>query len=86
MTRKASIIAFIALIIIAVASLCICYHEMQSALHFFKNIDLPTSPFNALYIKTLEFVAHVFDVLIMSLWLALLIALLVLAIECACKT
>ncbi|RLE61957.1 MAG: hypothetical protein DRJ38_10515 [Thermoprotei archaeon] len=83
MTRKASIIAFIALIIIAVASFCICHYEMQNALRFLSNVNLPSSPFNELYVKTVEFVAHVFNMTLILLFIAFIVALIVLALECS---
>jgi len=83
MSNTTRIIAFIAIVVIAVASLYICFNEMQNAIHFFENINLPQTPFNELYFKTVEFMSHIFNMTIIMLSIAFAVALIVLALECS---
>ena len=75
---KNKIIAFTAIIAIAVVSFCICFSVMQNALKFFENINPPHNLCDA----TLEFMSNIFNMTIILLLIAFIIALIALALEC----
>ena len=83
MSNTTRIIAFIAIVVIAVASFIFLLNETHNALQFFENINLPQTPFNELYFKTVEFMSHIFNMTIILLLFAFIVALIVLALECS---